>query len=237
MSAEFPKAEVAPAESKEEKMARLRAELAALETPEEPAQAPEAQAETPVEAAQEPAAETVAASDPAAAERAAADEAALVATRERLGMIPTAESAEQTQPPSVEELRSLLELRDTSYSGGGYSPVVEAALAQQGVKDPERQGDTRPESIEKYKDAKKAKATEMFRNVVAGVTSSSPEAQKTLAQQYFSEMGVGQNTRGTQDAYRTYLDNFRGTPFGEEFKRLESDRLVKAGYAPLGADF
>lgn len=102
MSAEFPKAEVAPAETKEEKMARLRAELAALEEPEAPAEAPEAQAEAPAEATQEQAVETAAAPDPAVAERAAADTAALAATRERLGM-PPPENAEQAVAETAKE--------------------------------------------------------------------------------------------------------------------------------------
>jgi hypothetical protein len=103
MSAEFPKNEVAPVESKDDKVARLRAELAALEAPEESQAAPEAQAETPADAAQEHIVETAAASDPAAAERASADAAALAATRERLGMV--AESGQEKQRTTLDRLR------------------------------------------------------------------------------------------------------------------------------------
>jgi hypothetical protein len=236
MSAEFPKNEAAPVESKEDKMARLRAELAALEEPEAPAAAPEAQAEAPAEVAQEQAVETAAAPDPAVAERAAADTAALVATRERLGM-PPPENAEQPVAEvtsfSSKGLNNLLGLAEYKL----YNPLVAAALEQQGIKDPERQGDTRPESIEKYKQTMEAKALEMRKEILSSVLSNSPETQQSLAQQYFSESGVGQDPGATQEAYRVYMGNFRGTPFGEEFKRLESERLVKAGYAPLGADF
>lgn len=101
MSAEFPKNETAPVESREDKVARLRAELAALEEPEIPA-APEAQAEAPVEVAQEQGAETSAAPDPAIAERATADAAALAATKERLGM--ATESGQEKPKTTLERL-------------------------------------------------------------------------------------------------------------------------------------
>src|SRR5665213_1099946 len=102
MSAEFPKNEAAPVESKEDKIARLKAEIAALEEPEAPAATPEIQAEAPVEAPQEQAVETAVAPDPAAVERAAADATALAATKERLGMAP-AENVEQPAAEAAKE--------------------------------------------------------------------------------------------------------------------------------------
>lgn len=240
MSAEFPKNEAAPVESKEDKMARLRAELAALEEPEAPA-VPEAQAEAPAEVGQEQAVETAAAPDPAVAERAAADAAALAATREKLGM-PPSENAEQPvaetteTAPSAELIPNLIKSGDPR----DFNPIVTATLEQSGIKDPERQGDTRPESIAKYKEAFETKSREMKREIVNGVLAQSPETQKSLAQEYFDQViGPGEMPKSgdLRKPYQEHMSNFKGTPFGEEFKRLESERLVKFGYAPLGADF
>lgn len=105
MSTEFPKAGVDPAETKEKKIARLRAELAALEKPEAPA-APEVQAAAPAEAVQEETVETAATSNPAVAERTAADAVELAITRERLGM-PSSGKHAWDSPPDSERVRLL----------------------------------------------------------------------------------------------------------------------------------
>ncbi len=120
MSAEFPKkTEVVPAETKEEKMARLRAELAALEEPEAPT-ALEMQTEAPDETVQEQAGETVATLDLAAAERASVDASDLAATRERLGM-PPLENVPEVSPADSERVQLLGGQLESLGATGGKS--------------------------------------------------------------------------------------------------------------------
>ena len=178
----------------------------------------------------------------------------LLAVREKLGIPPTIENAEQPVAEAVKEDPSAMnEASKASLSPDTMNLLVElvvgnyrtranelAKLALPGPENTDMKGKQfQYDAGIRYDRAVREKAAQIGEDAIDAVLATSPETQVVLAQEFFDKTikQQGPGWHGATDVIQLYKANFRGTPFGDKFRQLHSSFLESLGHKPLDANF
>ena len=140
------------------------------------------------------------------------------------------EAAAQQDSLAPEVMQNLVSLTIDSRTSNS---LIKQALEKDGVKDPAKNPNALYQDTVAYGKAEREKVGTLRRENISQIVGRSPEEQAALAQEYFkATTGNPENlgsSRITMDTYEIFR-SMSGTPFAEEFKRLERERLTKAGF-------